>query len=170
MSSTVKPVPSSRYQMWQRELWRLHEFSGGTARNAVLSIEEQLETEFMHAWGFSDENEEQAYEMEMMARRNCRRSAGGFDHCTCYFEPETKSHIVVTQPYARTSRVVESLTRNLTLLDEMKPEIIAAPEWAFYYPGRATLVLLKFPPRYGTVLEALDRLWSPGAKWSLSDN
>ena len=101
-----------------------------------------------------------------MAAVACR----GFDHCTCYFEPQTNAHVVVTQPYLEPAAAGELLTRGLTVVDRIKPEIIPAPEWAFYYPGHATLVVVKFPPGYRKILKALHRLWSPAAQWSLTRN
>ena len=51
----MKPVPSKYYQERQRELRRLLEIPNGAARNAALSIEEELEAEFVHAWNLSDD-------------------------------------------------------------------------------------------------------------------
>ena len=142
------------------------EVPGGSTRSAALSIEEELEAEFVRAWALSDDADGVSLEMKMMAARNC----SGFDHCTCYYESETRSHVVVTQPYLEPGEAVELLTRGLIVGDRIQPGIIAAPEWAFYYPGRATLVVLKFPPGYERILRSLDRLWSPAAQWTLMHN
>ena len=104
--------------------------------------------------------------MKMRAARNCP----GFDHCTCYYESETKSHVVVTQPYLQTGEAVELLARGLVVPGQPEPGIIAAPEWAFYYPVHATMIVVKFPPEYERILEALARLWSPAAHLSLPHN
>jgi hypothetical protein len=49
------------------------------------------------------------------------------------------------------------LTESLSLADR-KPDIIPAHEWGFYYPNYATLVVVKFPRSYETILRALNRL------------
>jgi hypothetical protein len=170
MNHTLKPVPSRHYRDWQRELWRRLEVPDGSNRNAALSIEEELEAEFVHAWGFSDDTDGRSLEMKMMAARHWDGSEHCFDHCTCYYESETESHVVVTQPYLETGEAVELLTRGLVVPDRVQPGIIAAPEWAFYYPVHATLIVVRFPPGYERILKALDRLWSPAAQWGLTRN
>jgi hypothetical protein len=165
-TQSMKPVPSGYYRQRQAEFWRLCEIADGTARNAILSIQEELEAEFVRAWGLSDDTRGQSLEMKMMAARNC----DGFDHCTFYYEAKTGSHVVVTQPYLEPAEVVEWLTNGLVVRGQIKPGIIAAPEWAFYYPGYATLIVVKFPPGYERILRALARLWSPAARSSLARN
>ena len=162
----MKPIPSKHYRERQRELWRLLEIPDGAGRNASLSIEEELEAEFAHAWHLSDDADGVSLEMKMMAARNCP----GFDHCTCYYESETKSHVVVTQPYLQAGEAVELLARGLVVPGQPEPGIIAAPEWAFYYPAHATMIVVKFPPEYERILTALARLWSPAAQRSLAHN
>lgn len=166
----MKPVPSKEYQKRQRELWRLLEVPDGAARNAAMSVADQLEAEFVHAWGLSDDSDGVSLDMKMMAARNCNSFDHCFDHCTCYYEGETKSHVVVTQPYRKPGEVVESLTRSLVVPGQVEPWIIVAPEWAFYYPRHATMIVVKFPPGYERILKAIDRLWSPAAQWSLTRN
>src|SRR6266481_2281068 len=39
--------------------------------------------------------------------------------------------VIVTQPYARAETVVGKMERGLSLGNWLRPEIIAAPEWAF---------------------------------------
>ncbi len=165
MKQPKKPAPSKDFIERQRELQRLLDLRGET-RTAALSLEEELEGYFVSAWGFSPDIGGHAREMKMMAGRAC----DGFDHCTFYYDPATKAQVVVTQPYVDAEEVVEEMTRGLTLGNWATPEIIAAPEWAFYYPGRATLVIVKFPRGYKSILSALDRLWSPAAKASLRCN
>jgi hypothetical protein len=77
---------------------------------------------------------------------------------------------VVTQPYLETVEVVESLRHSLVVPGQAEPGIIAAPEWAFYYPGSATLIVVKVSPEYEPVLRVLDRLWSPAAGSRLKEN
>jgi hypothetical protein len=166
----MKLVPSQHYRERQHELWRLFEVRDGSTLNAGLSIQEELEAEFAHAWGLSCDPDGALHEMKMMAARNCNTFEHCFDHCTCYYEAETKSCVVVTQPYLEPGEVVESLTHSLVVPGQVEPGIIAAPEWAFYYPGHATMIVVKFPPGYERVLRALDRLWSPAAQWGLKYN
>ena len=147
----MKAVPRKHYQQQQHELWRLLEVAGGSTHNSGLSIAEQLEAEFVEAWGFSGDIDGVSLEMKMMAARNCE----GFDHCTCYYESETGSHVVVTQPYLWPGEAVELLRRGLIVGVRIRPEIIAAPEWAFYYPGHATLIVVKFPPGYESILKGI---------------
>ncbi len=166
----MKPGPSKHYRERQDELWRLLEVRGGGTLNAALSIKEQLEAEFVQAWGLSRDADGQSLEMKRLAARHWDGAEHCFDHCTCYYEVATRSHVVVTQPYCNTGEVIESLTRGLVVPGQVKPGIIAAPEWAFYYPREVTLVVLKFPPGYERVLRALARLWSPAAQRSLKCN
>lgn len=166
----MKPAPSRPYQERQRELWRLLEVRGGSTRNAGLSIAEELEAEFVQTWGLSGDDDGQSEEMKMLAARHYDGAEHCFDHCTCYYETETGSHVVVTQPYMETGEAVELLTHGLVVPGQVQPGIIPAPEWAFYYPVHATMIVLKFPPGYERVLEALAKLWSPAAQASLTRN
>jgi hypothetical protein len=56
------------------------------------------------------------------------------------------------------------------VVGQLEPGVMAAPEWAFYYPGHATLIVVKFPPGYERILRALDRLWSPATPRGLKHN
>ncbi len=140
MPTAEKPVPSKEYQRRQRELWRLMEFGGPAKRNAALSVEEQLEAEFVQAWGLSKDPKRVSRGLPYLGPTRC----AGLDHCTFYYDPETGCQVVVTQPYLEDDEVLESLTTHPKLC-ELKPEIVLAHEWTFYYPGETTLWILKFP-------------------------
>jgi hypothetical protein len=165
-SKSMKPVPSEQYVQRQREVCRLYDTTGAAGLIPASSIKSQLEAEFVRAWRFSNDLDGRAHEMKMMAGRN----SDGFDHCTWYYEAETGSHVVVTQPYFEPQEVIETLREGLVVEGKVEPELIAAPEWAFYYPGHATLVVVKFSPAYERILEALDRLRLPAARWTLGHN
>jgi hypothetical protein len=139
----MNPGPSKHYEKQQRQLRRLLDIGGGATRNAALSIEEQLEAEFVRDWGLSADIDGVSLRMKMIAAK----SRGGFDHWTCYYERETRSEVVVTQPYLEPGEAVELLTRGLSVNGGAQPRIIEASEWAFYYPGEATLIVVKFPTR-----------------------
>lgn len=170
MNQTEKPAPSKRFRARQCEVWRLLEVPNGLMRNAALSIAEELEAEFVHAWGLVSDTDGASLDMKMMAARNCDNFQHCFDHCTCYYEAKNRSHVVVTQPYRQPGEAVELLRQGLVIPGKVEPEIIAAPEWAFYYPFYATLIVVKFPPGYERILKAINRLWSPTAQWSLDRN
>jgi hypothetical protein len=159
MKPTIKPTPSPRFIEQQRLCQRLLDIPGGSGTNAASSPKEQLEAEFVQAWGFTHEREEQALEMKMMA---AKRSLA-FDHCTWYYEPATGAYVVVTQPYLETQEAIDEILDALTVEGWMKPEVLGAPEWAFYYPGHATLVVVKLPPGFEKVLKIFDRLWFLGS-------
>ena len=63
--------------------------------------------------------------------------------------------VIVTQPYARAETVVGKMERGLSLGNWLRLEIIAALEWAFYYPGRAKLIGCRRPAGLG--LEGIER-------------
>lgn len=170
MNHELKPAPSKHYQERQQELWRLLEVPGGSTLNAAQSLQEELEAEFVDAWGFSWASEEVTQDIRVMLTRNCNGFLHCFDHCNCYYEGETESRVVVTQPYYEAGEVVESLTHSLVVPGQVEPGIIAAPEWAFYYPKHATLIVVKCSPAYERVLWTLDRLWSPAAQACLGKN
>jgi hypothetical protein len=159
MKPTIKPTPSPRFIQQQRQYQLLQDIPGGWATIAAASLEEQLEEEFVRAWGFTRHREEQALEMKMMA---AKRSTA-FDHCTWYYEPATSAYVVVTQPYLETQEAIDCISAALTVERWIKPEVLGAPEWAFYYPGHATLVVVKLPPGFEKVLQILDRLWFLGS-------
>lgn len=165
MKEFIKPVPSKCYIERQLSVKRLYEIKNGQGYTKARPICERLEAEFAQAWDFSSENEERGIEIMQMASKTTRT----FDHCRWYSEPATKGYVVVTQPYLEPEEAVENIAEALTFGERM-PQIIAAPEWAFYYPGRATLVVVKFSPAYIRILEAMDRLWWPPAKWALATN
>lgn len=160
------PRPSRHYQEQQRETRRLLDLPIAMHYIALLSLQAQLEAEFVQAWGFTLDLDGRALELKQLAAQTCR----GFDHCTCYSEPRTGAHIVVTQPYLPTEQAVQILTERLTIVPWLRPEIIPAPEWAFYYPGWATLTIVKFPEGYEKLMKPWSRLWSEAAEAALNLN
>jgi len=165
MNHTTIPIRSEHYIQQQLVLARLLDLPDGQGRIPALSIEEELEAEFALAWGLSPDHSEPTLEIGWLADTLSR----GFDHCTYYYEPKTTAHVVVTQPYLEPREAVELLTETLSLGDH-KPDIIPAHEWGFYYPNHATLVVVKFPPGYETILHALHRLRSQDAQSDLGHN
>ncbi len=63
------------------------------------------------------------------------------------------------RPYRRDpEEVAEELRKRLILGNGPRPEFIPAPDWSFYYPGHARLVVVKFPDTYCDVLRDLYEL------------
>ena len=165
MNHGTIPVRSEHYIQQQLALARLLDLPDGQGRIPALSIEEELEAEFTLAWGLSPDPSEPTLEMGWLADS----VSSGFDHCTYFHEPKTNAQVIVTQPYLEPREALELLTNTLSLGDR-KPDIIPAHEWGFYYPNYATLVVVKFPPGYQTILRALNRLRSQDAQSHLEEN
>lgn len=81
----------------------------------------------------------------------------GLDHCTYYYDPNQCRPVVVTQPYGE---FAEQLRKSLTLGKWLEPEVIHAPQWTFYYPGKAQLHVIFFPREYPAAAAALRRICS----------
>jgi hypothetical protein len=156
MKRRRRTVPSKRYIEKQRSHKNLLD-QPGESEDLARKHERALESDFMRAWGFEHARGKAAMSIRAMAGRVCE----GFDHCTYYHELDSSDTVIVTQPYARAETLVEKLQRGLSLGNWLRPQIIAAPEWAFYYPGQATLIILKFPRGYQTALAAISKLWPP---------
>ena len=121
------------------ELHYLHEFHRPEATQRKAQLKRFLESTFRHAWKFKRDPHARA--LNFRYRMVTLDSTAGFDHCS-YFSGPNGTLIIVTQPYDDPiPELREGLDRaNLTA------DLIPAPEWAFYYPGRATLVILRFSP------------------------
>ncbi len=159
MSQVRIAVPSKEYQRKRHAVWRLMELPGAVGYAEAKPLQEELEDEFAEAWGFTWFCEEHTEEMTWLARQIVEHApCRCFDHCTFYFEPETRDHIVVSQPYEDPEEVAEELRKRLILGNGPRPEFIPAPDWSFYYPGYATLVVVKFPDTYRDVLRDLYEL------------
>jgi len=91
MKQSVNPIRSEHYQQRQRELERVLEVADGSKRNAALSLQEELEAEFVEAWSFSGDSDRRSLEMRQMAALHC----GGFDHCSYYYESITPRSKIV---------------------------------------------------------------------------
>ncbi len=163
MNQAAELRPSLRYLHQQMLVRWLLDMPSGAGLALARSLQEQMEAEFIRAWGLLADEHEHALDMQRLAAWSC----DGFDHCTYYLDPDTQARVVVTQPYLDASEVVETLTEGLVLPNRKGPQILAAPEWAFYYPGWATLVMIKFPRGYERVLKALNRLRPHGSVGSM---
>ena len=142
--------PNASYKKLQSELQSLTENSEQPSRRSTLR--KQLETEFMATWGFAPDR------LRLGSRlcstiRSFRKKDGnpieGFDHYTFYTAADDQ-RVIVTQPYGK---FAAQLKRDLTLDKGIAPEIIVATQWAFYYPGHADMIVLKFPFNYAKALE-----------------
>jgi len=151
-----RPVPSKSYTANQRLYKKLLDQPGGSG-DLGRKPERALESDFMRAWGFERARGQAATSIRAMAGRVCE----GFDHCTYYHDLDSSDTVIVTQPYARAETLVGKMERALSLGNWLRPQVIAAPEWAFYYPGHATLIILKFPRGYKAAITAISKLWPP---------
>ena len=151
-----KPVPNKTFVANQRVYKKLLDQPGGSG-GVGKKLEATLESEFMRAWGFERDRSSVPKSIRMIVARVCE----GFDHCTYYRDLDSTDTVIVTQPYTEAEELVPNLERGLSLGNWLRPKIVPAPEWAFYYPGRATLIVLKFPRGYKAALTAITRLWPP---------
>jgi len=91
-----KPVPPKWFTERQQELQGLLDLKQGELRMRASQIEEELEAEFVKAWGLSEDIGKQAQAMRISASRAC----DGFDHCTFYYDAAASAQVIVSQPYA----------------------------------------------------------------------
>lgn len=131
-----RPTPSAIYREQQQELRELTEANVPTGRK--LRLQRSLEKMFVEAWGFDRDHRRLSYGLGM------RLQSSGLDHCT-YYAGALDERVIVTQPYGE---FASELRRDFTLDDGTAPEVIEASDWAFYYPGHASLVVLVFPFNY----------------------
>jgi len=134
--------PDESYKKLQKELQALIEKSDQSGQRS--KIKKQLEKAFMAAWQFAPDRLRLGGKLNVAIDQfrtkdgTCPR---GFDHCT-YYTGVNDQRIIVTQPY---HMACSAILQDLTLDNGVCPEIIDATEWAFYYPGRANLHIVKFP-------------------------
>lgn len=104
----------------------------------------------MAAWQLSSDRRRLAYRLGENLRNMPNRQISGLDHCS-YYTGANGQRVIVTQPYGD---FATELKHNLTLNNVMSPEVIAASEWAFYYPGdsHASLIVIRFPSDYAQAL------------------
>lgn len=106
----------------------------------------------MVEWGFTTDQEGLGFQLRSqigLIGTTDIKAIARFDHCT-YYTGANDERVIVTQPYGD---FFAHFQANLTLDDGVAPEIIVATEWAFYYPGRADLIILKFPDKYAEALK-----------------
>ena len=142
--------PSATYKKLQMKLRRLIEArdTGGERRRT----EDELERQFMTAWRFMPDRLKLSHRLRHVVERFERKDGErveGFDHCS-YYTGENDQRIIVSQPYGFTATEIHD---GLTLDKGISPEVIDATEWAFYYPGRANLFILKFPFGFKKAME-----------------
>jgi len=141
--------PDASYVKLQRELQTLIEQSVTTRRRGELKT--QLEAKFMAAWGFTRDRLRLGARLRdaiTLASLPAGELTGGFDHCS-YYTGAGDQRIIVTQPYGDFE---DELRTKLRLDDNMAPEVIVATKWAFYYPGHADLIIIRFHRNYREAL------------------
>jgi hypothetical protein len=146
--------PDESYSKLQSELQLLIKKNDQTSQRTKLK--KQLEKKFMNAWQFTPDRlrlGSRLCEAIEQFRKRDGKSVQGFDHCTFYTGADDQ-RIIVTQPYDASC---SDFRRDLILDKGICPEIIEATEWAFYYPGRADLFIIKFPFGYAKALESFKR-------------
>jgi hypothetical protein len=154
MEKTEQPKPDDSYKKLQNELKILIENSDHSSRRTKLPKE--LEKKFMAAWGFSPDRRKLSYKLYDKVRlilTKDERTIEGLDHCT-FYSGAGDERIVVTQPYDLSSPQFE---RDFTLDKGLRPEVVNATDWAFYYPERADLFIIKFPSGYEKALAKILR-------------
>jgi hypothetical protein len=128
--------PDASYLELQRRLRRL--IVGEADLLLRQNIKHALESRFASAWHFLPDRR------QLSRKLYDSLNVPGLDHCE-FYTTEIDQRVIVTQPYGDFEA---ELIRTLTLSLEMQPEITTANEWAFYYPGKASLVIMKFPSNY----------------------
>ena len=129
-------------------------------------IEKQLEMKFMEAWGLAHDRLRLGCKLANAVRIFSRKDGGcvrGLDHCTYYTGPYDQ-RIIVTQPYGST--LIE-IQEDLNLGNGICPEIVDATEWAFYYPGHASMFIVKFPFGFAEQMKRTRRQWDNEEKQQL---
>jgi hypothetical protein len=147
--------PDAAYKKLQRELQTLMESRQTSVRKGQLK--KQLEAKFMAAWQFTSDRGGRAKHLRYSIRRFKKKDGSfieGFDHCS-FYTGANNERVIVTQPYGIDFK---QLRIDLTLHKGIAPEIIDATEWAFYYPGKAYLVIVKCPNDYGRSLVSFQKL------------
>lgn len=134
----MKPTPNAAYRKMQEEF-------SSAERKQRWALSKKMESEFVAAWGFGKDRLRLAVKLRDAIGLQVR----GFDHCS-FYTGHNDQRIIVTQPYGDFE---QELRRSLTLGEGAAPEVVNATEWAFYYPGEAQLLILKFPPLYAKSLE-----------------
>src|ERR1700735_3858501 len=141
--------PDASYGELQNERQILIEQHIKTERRDKLYRE--LEARFMAAWQFGPDRRRLACRLKENVRIRPDRNISGFDHCTFYTGANDR-RIVVTQPYGNDEAALKA---GLALDEKMSPEIIVATDWAFYFPGHADLIIIKFPFGYAEAFTKL---------------
>ncbi len=142
--------PNTSYKKLHSDPQSLTESNEQPSRRTKLT--KQLEKEFMAAWGSAPDRIRLGSRLCSTIARFRKKDGKpieGFDHCTFYTAPGDQ-RVIVTQPYGK---FAAQLKRDLTLDKGVAPEIIVATQWAFYYPGHADMIVLKFPFNYAKALE-----------------
>jgi hypothetical protein len=146
--------PDTAYTNLQAELKTLIQSNQEPIRRSRLA--KKLEKQFMAAWRLTPDRRGMSGRVltAIQAYRTIDGSPiAGFDHCTNYTGADDQ-RVTVTQPYDISCSILKS---GLALNNDACPEIIDASEWAFYYPGRAKLFIIKFPNGYAEALEKFRR-------------
>ena len=134
--------PDASFVKLQTQLLRLININDITSDRT--KIRTRLEKQFMAGWQFVPDRLRMRAKLAKairLFRTKDNECVRGLDHCT-YYTGANDQRIIVTQPYdASASEIVE----DLTLHDGIRPEVIDATEWGFYYPDKAGLFILKFP-------------------------
>ena len=148
--------PDAAYKKLQKELQTLME-SNVKPPGKRRELENRLKEKFMAAWQFTagrGRRGEVLRDAIKQFKKKDGSSIAGFDHCS-FYTGENNERVIVTQPYGID---VRQLRKDLTLHNGIAPEIIDATEWAFYYPGKADLVIVKCPNDYGRSLVSFQKL------------
>lgn len=143
--------PTSYYKRLQGELARSLARPTAAVPGERTKLRMELEKRFMAAWKLAPDR------MKLGARLEARlhRRAGGkllsLSHVSRYTGADDQ-RVIVSQPYGFDA--VE-LASALDIGAELTPTVIEADEWAFYYPGRARLIVIAFPLGYAKALARL---------------
>jgi hypothetical protein len=141
--------PEKSYINLQRELQTLMEQKSQPDRRRQLEAE--LQSKFMAAWKLQPDRLRLSERLAGVIKCLPSKTGGtinDIEHCS-YYTGANDQRVIVTQPYAI---IDNGLRRDLWSNEKMVPEIIVATEWAFYYPGHAALIILKFPSDYKKAL------------------
>lgn len=105
----------------------------------------------MAAWALAPDRMNLGDRLKAQLHRRAGGKLHGLDHPSLYTGQDDQ-RVIVCQPYG-----IEAADLAAALaLAKLRPEVIQADEWAFYYPGRARLFVIKFPKGYAAALAKME--------------
>jgi hypothetical protein len=134
------PQPDDAYRELQKQLLQVlktepYDPNPRTPYHAkTAALRDQMEQRFMAAWKLRPTNDQR-----LLSRYNRVLHSKGFDHTNLY-KDESRFLVAVSQPYNATA---DDIAKSVAA-ERYTAEVIAADEWAFHFPGRAQLIVVRF--------------------------